>query len=151
MQVEIVERDAQTLAYLRLTGPYAEVMPAGFQRLGAWAAAHQLGGGDWLALYYDDPDNTPPAALCSDVAVSVPAGTAVSDGIALQTLPAGLYACYRCQVIDNDFATPWYALYRDWLPNSGYQTAEGPCFEHYLNDGANGVWELNLYVAVKPR
>ncbi len=151
MHVEIINRPPQTLAYLRLTGPYAAVMPDGFRRLGAWAAAHQLSGGDWLALYYDDPDKTPPAELCSDVAVSVPAGTAVSDGVALQTLPAGLYASYRCQVVDNDFATPWNALYRDWLPHSGYQPGNGPCFERYLNDGEGGVWELELFTPLQPR
>lgn len=151
MQVQIVERPAQRVAYLRLTGPYPEVMPDGFRRLGAWSAERQLCGGDWLALYWDDPMVTPAAELTSDVAVSVPADTDVEGDIQLQTIPAGQYACYRCQVSHGDFATPWNQLYREWLPQSGFQPAEGPCFEQYLNDGTeSGIWELNLFTPIKP-
>jgi len=152
MHVNVIERPSQLIAYLRVSGPYCDTMPAGFARLEQWATANGHGDGDWLALYWDNPETTPVEQLRADVAVSVAAGTEVSGDVQLQTIPAGLYASYRCRVENGDFAAPWNALFAEWLPQSGYQPAEGPCFEHYLNDGrASGIWELVIYTPVRPR
>lgn len=151
MHVNVIARPSQLIAYLRVSGPYCDTMPAGFARLEQWASTHGHADGDWLALYWDNPETTPEAQLRADVAVSVAAGTEISDDIQLQTIPAGNYACYRCRVENGDFAAPWNALFGDWLPHSGYQPADGPCFERYLNDGRDtGVWELELYTPVRP-
>jgi DNA gyrase inhibitor len=152
MDVQIITRDAQQVAYIRVSGPYDETMPDGFNRLMAWAEPRQLLAGDWLALYWNNPEITPPQDLRADVALSVPVGTEVSGEVQLQTVPQGLYACYRCRVENDDFATPWNALFRDWLPQSGYQPAAGPCFEQYLNNGRqDGYWDLLIHTPVQPR
>ncbi|MCD8547087.1 MAG: AraC family transcriptional regulator [Aeromonadaceae bacterium] len=151
MDVTLVQRPSQLLAYIRVVGPYAQTMPAGFERLGRWSQERGLCDGDWLALYWDNPEQTPEEQLRADVALSVPDGTQVGGEVQLQSLPAGTYACYRCRVTDGDFASPWQALFSQWLPDSGYQPAEGPCFEQYLNDGReSGIWELNIFTPVKP-
>ena len=151
MQVNVIERPSQQIAYLRVNGPYCETMPAGFARLEQWAVANGHTDGDWLALYWDNPETTPVEQLRADVAVSVVPGSEVSGEVQLQTIPAGLYASHRCRVENGDFAAPWNALFGEWLPHSGYQPTEGPCFEHYLNDGrASGVWELVIYTPVRP-
>ena len=152
MDVQIIDREPQLVAYIRVIGPYNETMPDGFNRLMAWAEPRNLLAGDWLALYWDNPEITPPSELKADVALSVPAGTPVEGEVQLQTVPAGTYACYRCRVENDDFASPWNALFRDWLPSSGYQAAEGPCFEQYLNDGhRDGYWDLLIQTPIKPR
>jgi len=152
MDVQVINRPAQEIAYIRVIGPYAEVMPDGFSRLEKWAIAAGQTQGDWLALYWNCPDQTPANQLQSDVAVSIAAGVEVSGDVQKQTIPAGLYATYRCRVEHNDFATPWNALYKQWLPQSDYQPADGPCFEQYLNDGReSGVWELVLFAPLRPR
>jgi len=51
MDVTLVQRPSQLLAYIRVVGPYAQTMPAGFERLGRWSQARGLCDGDWLALY----------------------------------------------------------------------------------------------------
>lgn len=152
MDVQIVTREALNLAYIRVIGPYAETMPGGFERLVQWAAPRNLLAGEWFALYWDNPQVTPAEQLRTDVALSVPTGTEVAGEVALQTLPAGLYACHRCRVENDDFATPWLALFNEWLPNSGYQLAEGPCFDQYLNDGQEaGYWDLLICIPVLPK
>ncbi len=151
MDVHVIDQEAKTLASIRVIGPYAETMPGGFERLMQWAAPRNLLAGDWLALYWDNLHVTPADQLRADVALSVPLGTPVAGEVALQTLPAGLYASHRCRVENDDFATPWNALFSEWLPNSGYQLAEGPCFEQYLNNGREaGDWDLLICIPVRP-
>ena len=151
MDVQIVTREALHLAAIRVIGPYAETMPGGFDRLMQWAAPRNLLAGDWLALYWDNLHVTPADQLRADVALSVPAETQVTGEVVRQTLPAGVYACHRCRVENDDFATPWNGLFSDWLPNSGYQLADGPCFEQYLNNGREaGYWDLLIGIPVRP-
>ena len=65
MDVQIINREPQLVAYIRVIGPYNETMPDGFNRLMAWAEPRNLLAGDWLALYWDNPEITPPSDLAS--------------------------------------------------------------------------------------
>ena len=106
MNIQIVTRQARTLAYLRVTGPYEQALPAGFDRLCAWAKAAGRLDGEWYALYWDNPELTAPEALTTDVAISVPDDHVADEVVAIQTLPAGRYACCSCHIENDDFATP---------------------------------------------
>lgn len=153
MQMQIVNLAAQPLFALRVCGPFEQTLAAGFEDLMAWAARHGLRG-VWLALYYDNPREVAPDALRADVALATTAQVALPEdggapGVRRDTLAGGEYALVQVQVTDNDFATPWIALFDRVLPASGYRPAGGPCFERYLNDGReSGVWLLELGVPV---
>lgn len=149
MQVEIHRLEAKQVAAFRLVGPWHETAPQGFARLSEWVDRHQLAG-DWLAIYYDNPGVVPPEKLRIDTGISVPQGFVLpgeSEGVELRTLPGGTYGVAKVVVSDGDFSTPWLEFFDDWLPDSGYQRAEGPCFDHYLNDGSqSGIWEFLICV-----
>ena len=70
-----VEMDARTLAYIRVTGPYGEGYDAVCHRLHQWAAPRGLEGGEWIFIYHDNPEVTPPAQCRTDIGISVPVGT----------------------------------------------------------------------------
>ena len=147
MDVKIIQRAAQQVAFIRMIGPYAEVIGPGFERLMAWSDAQQLQG-EWLALYWDNPDITPPAELKTDVAMTVPEGTAASGDVQLQVIPAGDYAIRRCRVENDDFETPWRAFFTD-LAQSDYQFGTGACFERYFNNGKlDGYWDIEMVIPV---
>ena len=147
MNIEILQRDARQIAYIRVTGPYEQALPAGFDRLCHWAKAHQKMEGEWYALYWDNPELTAPEALTTYVAISVPDDHVADDVVAIQTLPAGRYACCSCHIENDDFATPWQRFFKEWLPQSGEALGQGPCFEQYLNDGhKDGYWDLRLFI-----
>jgi DNA gyrase inhibitor GyrI len=42
MDVQIINREPQLVAYIRVIGPYNETMPDGFNRLMAWAEPRNL-------------------------------------------------------------------------------------------------------------
>ncbi|ANI29274.1 2-hydroxyacid dehydrogenase [Yersinia entomophaga] len=155
MTFRIIEKQPQQVVSIRVIGPYAETIPLGFKQLSSWQQQHPLPYESWLALYWDNPETTPPANLRADVAFSVaddfvlPAHA--SSGVLLQIIPGGTYAVYRARVTDGDYAKAWGELYNLHLPASGYLPAEGACFEVYLNDGmADGYFDIDIYQSVRP-
>lgn len=151
LQIEMLA--ARPLFALRLVGPLEHTLPEGFTRLMAWAERHHLSG-EWMAIYYDNPQQVAPEALRVDVALAaapdVPLPADADDaGVRRLTLAAGQYALAAVQVTQHDFATPWMALFAEQLPASGYRPSGGGCFERYLNDGRlTGEWQLELGVPV---
>jgi DNA gyrase inhibitor len=153
MDVRVEQKSAEKVVGLRVTGPYAQSIPPGGQRLMAWHKQHALPPGKWLVLYWDDPAEVAPQRLRADVVFTVaddftlPAG---SEGMSIQTLPAGEYAIYHVRITDGDFETAWGNFYQKALPASGYQPIDGVCYEHYLNDGeADGYFDVEIYQTVK--
>jgi AraC family transcriptional regulator len=49
-------------------------------------------------------------------------------------IPGGRYAVARCEVAPGEFQAVWDGLMRDWLPESGYQPDDRPCYEIYYNN-----------------
>lgn len=154
MHVDICVLPAHRVAAVRLEGPWQETAPEGFAQLGEWVNRHGISG-DWLALYYDNPEIVPAEKLRIDTGITVPQDfvlPADSHAVALQTVPGGTYGVARVTVSDGDFSAPWLAFFDRWLPESGYQRAEGPCYDHYLNDGSvSGVWEFLICVPLIKR
>ena len=46
----------------------------------------------------------------------------------------GKYAVAQFEIDENEYEQAWELVYREWLPNSGYQPDDRSCFEQYLND-----------------
>ncbi|STI47236.1 DNA gyrase inhibitory protein [Escherichia coli] len=56
------------------------------------------------------------------------------------------------RVVGDDFAKPWYQFFNSLLQDSAYEMLPKPCFEVYLNNGAeDGYWDIEMYVAVQPK
>lgn len=156
--VTVQDLPERTVAYIRHLGPYAgdaALFERLFARLMAWAGPRNLLGPDTqcLTLYYDDPGVTDPSKLRLDCCVVVPADTAVAGEIGKATIPAGRYAVARFELLPSQYAEAWEALMAAWLPESGYQPADGPCFERYLGDPKQhpeGKQLVELGLPVKP-
>ncbi|HCS65374.1 MAG TPA: AraC family transcriptional regulator, partial [Cellvibrio sp.] len=48
-------------------------------------------------------------------------------------IPGGKCAVIRHKGSHNNLDTSIYAFYREWLPNSGEEMRDYPCFFHYVN------------------
>ena len=57
-----------------------------------------------------------------------------SMGLAILALPGGRAAVARHRGPYAELEAAYAWLYRDWLPASGQEPADHPCFELYLND-----------------
>ena len=82
-----------------------------------------------------------------------PPDTEVTGEISRIEIPAGTYALARFPLGEKEYQEAWNWVYGEWLPNSGYEPEDRPCFEMYLNDASEdpeGKSELDICIAVKP-
>jgi AraC family transcriptional regulator len=157
-QVAVKQLPPMHVAYLRHVGPF-QGNPALFERLFgqlcAWAGPRGLLGPDtrFVSVYPDSPEITDADKLRLDVAITVAETTQVDGAVGKQWLPGGAYAVARVRIHVQQYAETWDALMGDWLPSSGYQPDDRPCYEFTLNDpktDPEGMHDVEICMAVKP-
>lgn len=137
--VTITERPETTVAYVRHTGPYfgdEALFQRLFSTLYRWAMPRDLvhrGVTEEIIVYHDDPETVDAEKLRVSCGIAVPAGTEVSGEVGSMTIPAGKYAEARFNVDATQFGGAWNWVYGVWLPDSGYQPDDRPCFEKYID------------------
>ncbi len=124
-----------SLAGLPHRGDY-QAIGSTFERLYAWAGPRGLLGPGTrvIGVYYDDPATVPAADLRSLAAISVDPGFVPEGGIELVALPTGPVASVVHKGPYAELEGAYRYLYAQWLPGSGREPADRPCFEEYLND-----------------
>jgi AraC family transcriptional regulator len=153
--LEIRDLEAITVAYLRHVGPYvgdSTLFQRLFGELFRWAGPRGLVPSPTarlLTVAHDNPHITVPDKLRLSVGLTVPAGTETSPPVALMTLPAGRYACARFELLPSEFPAAWNHVCGEWLPGSGYQLGELPCYEIYLDEARkNEEGRMNVEIRV---
>jgi AraC family transcriptional regulator len=155
-KVEVKELPGMTLACIRHTGPYKgneSLFEGLWNRLFTWAGPRGLIGGEdfkSLIIYHDDPKVTIEEKLRMSVCITVSDDTKVDGEVGKLHLEAARYVVARFEVTANDFQTAWEWVYGQWLPNSGYQPDDKPCFEMYPEEPKNGKFTVDICVPVKP-
>ena len=131
--IETIER--QSLIAISHQGDYQEIGKA-FDRLMVWAGPRGLMGPQtrMFGIYYDDPASKPKAELRSKACITAPPDVAPGPEMQREVVAPGPVArlVHKGPYADLDVAYAW--LYQSWLPQSGREPGEAPCFEEYLND-----------------
>lgn len=143
------------LAALRHHGHYLDIGPV-FGRLYAWGAGRNLMGPKTRALgiYYSDTHAVPPAQWQSDACISVGPEVKGDEIVRLIDLAGGRHAVLLHKGPYAELHKAYNWLFGTWLPASGEEPADRPCFEEYLNN-PQGVppeeWltEINLPLVAK--
>ena len=141
------------VAYVRKLGNYdKQTHDAAFDELMQWAVP---GGyresGMTFGLYWDNPDVTPKGKCRIDACISVPEGTAPEGQIGIQTISGGPYAVMREKVLNDTFKESWEMLFK-WIVRKGYEFANTPNYQTYLNDGKahpHGTWIVDICVPLR--
>lgn len=136
----IVNLPERTFAYIRHTGPYAGDITL-FQRLYGqlcqWAGPMgylEKPETEMLCIYHDDPDITKEDDLRISVGITVPAGTPVPPPFQTMSIPAGKYIIAKFDIDASEYMNAWAWVMNEWLPGSGWQCDDRPCYEKSLND-----------------
>lgn len=156
--VEVKDMPAMSVAYIRHIGPYAgneELFGNLFGKLFRWAGARNLIGKDTqcITVYHDNPDLTDENKLRISVCLTVPVDTQIDGEIGKMEIPTGRYALAKFEISPDQYGDAWQAVYGGWLPESGYQPDDRPCFEIYHNDPNQHPEHkhiVSICVAVKP-
>ena len=134
--VKVKDMPAMHVAYFRHIGPYKKIDEA-FDKLKAWAGPRGLFEQEnlkVLGVYHDDPEVTSEDKLHSSACISIPKGTKVTGEMGTMIIPAGKYAVARVEIDHDQFNEAWDGVLGDWLPESGFQPDDRPCYELYIND-----------------
>jgi DNA gyrase inhibitor len=155
MDYSIKQQPKRKIAGFHMVGPWEQTVKQGFEQLAMWVDGNHIQPLEWVAVYYDNPDEVPAEKLRCDTAVTVPEDFQIpanSEGVIHTEIAAGDYAVAVARVENHDFATPWYSFFNSLLEDHHYQIAPKPCFERYLNDGnVDGYWDIEMYVAVQSK
>lgn len=155
IDVEVRDMPALRVVYRRHFGSYADPgVQTAFDELQRWAEPRGLyDPRRCLGIPWDDADITPGDRCRFDACQIVEEDSTIEGSVNEQSIPAGRYAVYQCEVTGHDFARPWTTLMLYWLPFSGYQPADGPRYERYVTDGRRdpeGRWQVEICLPVKP-
>lgn len=153
MNVKLTDLPATKVAYLRYTGPYGPGVGEFWDRtFWPWVKRHGLTGLATYGIGHDNPATTDPAQCRYDACVELPDGTAAPADAKTMTLPGGHYAVHRFKGTAMEIGQTWDRLLCDWLPDSGLQLEDRPCFEYYPADArfdeASGVFECDICLPV---
>jgi AraC family transcriptional regulator len=153
-EVSIAPFEGVQLAAVKHHGDYQEIGRA-FERLFAWAASSGLIGPTTrsIGIYYDDPKSVPLKELRSEAGIVVAADAEVSGEAHSVSIPPLLCASVVHKGPYAELERPYEFLYREWLPQSGREPADHPCFEEYLNNPRElppSEWLTRVYLPLKP-
>jgi AraC family transcriptional regulator len=158
-EVTVKEIPEFHVAYIRHVGPYAgdaALFKQLFDKLFTWAGPRGLlrfPETKLLSVYHDNPEITDETKLRLDVCISVPENTEVDGEVGKMAIPAGRYAAAHFEIAPDQYGDAWNAVFGGWLPESGYQPADSPSFELYLNnpeEHPEGKHIFDICVPVKP-
>ena len=156
MHVVVRTLPAFHVAYMRYVGPFGpHGIPELWTRLRQWMERRDLVGAEIsLGVAHDDPDVTDPEKCRYDACVVVPADFTPDRWVNVTDLAGGKYAVSSFTGNADDIRAAWDALYRSWLPDSGYEPDDRPCMELYgrdrMVDAKAGVFRCELCVPIRP-
>lgn len=133
--VEVKSMPSMKAITINHQGSYMEIGKA-FETLFGWLGARNMitPATRMVGLYYDDPSAVPETALRSKAGAI---GTAAeADEVTTQStdIRGGDYAVLRHKGPYATMQAAYQWLYGEWLPESGREAADAPCFEEYLNN-----------------
>jgi AraC family transcriptional regulator len=157
--IEVKDTPEMHIVYIRHIGPYAgdvDLFNRLFSKLYSWAGPRGLLTSPetkTVTIYHDSPELTDPNKLRIDVGITVLPDTKVDGEVGKVKIPAGKNAIAHFEIRTDQYTDAWSTIYGGWLPESGYQPDDRPCFELYLNDAKThpeGKCIVDIYVPVKP-
>lgn len=122
-----------------------------WERLNKWAVAHAIYSPDTLrlGLSFDDPTITPVRKCRYLAALTVPTTIIKDRLVGILDLPRQTCAVFHVECQSDQIQAYYQSIYKDWLPDSGLQPADFPCYDVYRTlPGANGIGNFNLDIHI---
>lgn len=161
LKVEVKDFEEIDIAYIRHIGPYMgddALFGRLIGQLCSWAGPRGLlypGKSNVMSVYYDNPEITDHSKLRLDVCINIPKDTKIEGNTAIgkSNIPAGKYASAVFEISVEEYKDAWDFMYGEWLPQSGFQPEDKPCFEVYHNDPSTHPQQkhiVEIRIPVKP-
>ena len=136
MHVTVKRFPSYRVAYIRSWGPYnVEEGISAFSRLLQWATPRGFVNDKSLLMgvVSNNPDFTPAEKLIFDACITVPKSAEADRWVNIQTIPAGDFAVYHCEVDIHRQEEEWMRFVLNWLAQSEYQPDDRSYYTIYYN------------------
>lgn len=137
MEVKLVQRKEDEVLFIRRFGNYHESAPEAFKALNTFIQAKGLAP-DQMKFYgiaHDNPEVINDEEKCRfDSCIVAPPGIQPEGEVAIQRLPAGLYARFTHIGSCNDLPITYDYIYGVWYPQSNKMLADRPCLIEFVED-----------------
>ena len=142
------------LAVIAHRGDYQDIGGT-FEAILAWVTARGVLRPDSrsIAIYYDDPVSVPLTALRAEAGMTIDRGVVAGAEVRVHEIPPLICASVTHRGPYAELERAYEFLYREWLPASGRQPADHPCFEEYLNNPREhpaSEWLTRIHLPVTP-
>lgn len=136
-EVEMIQMEELPLYGYHHQGDYMEIGST-FEKLFIYAGSHHLLDQNTrsIGLYFDDPESVDKDKLRSMACLTTQSAVNPNDKDAPEStkIPAGKCATLLFKGSYAELEKPYNWFFGEWLPKSGYEAANFPPFEEYLND-----------------
>lgn len=136
MNVDVIQCEPTKVALLEHLGAPEKVLETAAIFI-AWRKATGLSPiktSKTFGIPYSDPKTTEPDKFRWDVCGTIDTDIPENDyGVKAGVIPGGKCAVVRHKGSHNNLDSSIYAFYREWLPSSGEEIRDYPCFFHYVN------------------
>ncbi|MDD1782556.1 AraC family transcriptional regulator [Enterovibrio sp. ZSDZ35] len=135
MTPEIVELNDVPVISARGSGEYSSAASEAWGKLMGFAYKNRLMNKEvrLFGVSYDDPDMTDPERIRYDACLDIDTDVSSDVDVRKQVISGGKYAKFLHKGAHENFAATYTYIFKEWLPNSGYQLRDVPCFDIYLN------------------
>lgn len=139
MTPQIKHLDSTTVLCTRSTGHYKQAASEAWSTLMSFAYSNKLmiKQTRLFGISHDDPAVTESDKIRYDACISQEASLAseieLQQGIERKVIAGGKHAIFLHQGPHDNLADSYRHIFSHWLPNSGYELKDAPCFECYLN------------------
>ncbi|MCC0006435.1 MAG: GyrI-like domain-containing protein [Methylobacteriaceae bacterium] len=152
-EIEIRQAPPLTVAGIPHRGPYMEIGRAFDQLHNVITTRGLYGPGQHnVAVYFDEASITPPEKCRSLAGRSVGPETPIEPPLERLELAGGEHAVLRHRGPYAELGAAYDWLFGVWLPGSGREAADRPCYEIYINtpmDAAPKDLITDIYLPLK--
>lgn len=155
LEVEVKTMPALHIAFVIHHEGYNEKIGKAFEKLCRWAGPRGYINKDsvFLGVSLDNPAITPPDKCRYYASMTVPAEVREEKGIGIMDIPELKCAVYRFRGTQDEIEPMYQEVYSKWLPQSGYQPDNFPCYEIYIknpDDDPEKKFLTDVCLPVKP-
>jgi AraC family transcriptional regulator len=135
MKPDIRNTPPLPVLFVRRTGPYDQAAGQAFGVLCQFAGPRGLLGptARYIGISHDSPHVTDSSNFRYDACVTVDHEVATEGEVGHKNIAGGRYAVFVHAGPYEQFNNTYDQIYQGWLPSSGEQLRDEPCFEVYLN------------------
>jgi len=135
MTPDIRTIDPMPVLFVRRTGPYHQAAGEAFGVLCQFAGPRGLLGpaSRMIGISHDDPHVAEESKFRYDACVTIDREVKPEGEVGRKTIAGGKYAVFLHAGSYEQFQRTYDQIFKAWLPASGENLREEPCFEIYLN------------------